>query len=142
MHTVSWQKEHHSIHLVVRPFSPRLTLGQVEGGTSFNLRSQRLAKLHLFVFPPARVRLSKRRGKTAKSAMNSKLVVKHREMVEDEIYAQVCRVNHNSVWLHNRLACICNDTLYRPNATVLEFISASFVVTLFHWLTCAVVFLK
>ena len=38
----------------------------------------------------ARVRLSKRRGKAARSAMNSKLVVKHREMTEDEVYAQVC----------------------------------------------------
>lgn len=37
----------------------------------------------------SRVRLSKRRGKTAKSAMNSRLVVKHREMTEDEMYAQV-----------------------------------------------------
>lgn len=36
-----------------------------------------------------RVLLSKRRGRTAKSAMNSKLVVKHREMTEDELYAQV-----------------------------------------------------
>ncbi len=36
-----------------------------------------------------RVRLSKRRGKSAKSAMNSKLVVKHRELVEDEVMAQV-----------------------------------------------------
>ena len=36
-----------------------------------------------------RVRLSKCRGRTAKSTMNSKLVVKHREMTEDEIYAQV-----------------------------------------------------
>ena len=36
-----------------------------------------------------RVRLSKRRSKTTKSAMNSKLVVRHRELTEDEIYAQV-----------------------------------------------------
>lgn len=36
-----------------------------------------------------RVRLSKRRSKATKSAMNSKLVVRHREMNEDEIYAQV-----------------------------------------------------
>ena len=37
----------------------------------------------------SRVRLSKRRSKATKSAMNSKLVVRHREMNEDEIYAQV-----------------------------------------------------
>ena len=44
-----------------------------------------------FHLPPhPRVRLSKRRGKGARSAMNSKLVVKHREMTEDEVYAQVC----------------------------------------------------
>ncbi len=36
-----------------------------------------------------RVRLSKRRGKSAKSAMNSKLVVKHRELTEEEVVAQV-----------------------------------------------------
>lgn len=35
-----------------------------------------------------RVRLNKRRTK-AKSAMNSKLVVKHRDLTEDEVYAQV-----------------------------------------------------
>ena len=39
----------------------------------------------------SRVRLSKRRSKATKSAMNSKLVVRHREMNEDEIYAQVYR---------------------------------------------------
>ncbi|XP_064404030.1 RNA polymerase II-associated factor 1 homolog [Halichondria panicea] len=39
-----------------------------------------------------RVRLSKRRGKSAKSAMNSKLVVKHRELVEDEVMAQESRL--------------------------------------------------
>ena len=37
-----------------------------------------------------RVQLRKRRGRTGKSAMNSKLIVKHREMTEEEIYAQVC----------------------------------------------------
>ena len=36
-----------------------------------------------------RVRLSKRRWRATHSAMNSKLVVKHREMTDDEIYAQV-----------------------------------------------------
>lgn len=35
------------------------------------------------------VRLSKRRTKTTKSAMNSKLIVKHRELTEEEVYAQV-----------------------------------------------------
>ena len=33
--------------------------------------------------------MSKRRSKTTKSAMNSKLIVKHRELTEEEIYAQV-----------------------------------------------------
>ena len=50
-----------------------------------------------------RVRLSKRRGKTAKSAMNSKLVVRHREMTEDEVYAQVITIctlidAHHDMW--------------------------------------------
>ena len=36
-----------------------------------------------------RVRLSKRRSKTTKSAMNSKLIVRHRELNEEEVYAQV-----------------------------------------------------
>ena len=38
----------------------------------------------------SRVQLRKRRGRTGKSAMNSKLIVKHRDMTEDEVYAQVC----------------------------------------------------
>jgi len=33
--------------------------------------------------------LSKRRGKAARSAMSSKLVVRHRDMTEDEVLAQV-----------------------------------------------------
>lgn len=33
--------------------------------------------------------MSKRRGKAARSAMNSKLVVRHRDMTEDEVLAQV-----------------------------------------------------
>ena len=38
----------------------------------------------------SRVQLRKRRGRSGKSAMNSKLIVKHRDMTEDEVYAQVC----------------------------------------------------
>lgn len=37
----------------------------------------------------SRVRLSKRRGKAARSAMNSKLVVRHRDMTDEEVMAQV-----------------------------------------------------
>ena len=47
------------------------------------------------------VRLSKRRTKATKSAMNSKLVVKHRELTEEEIYAQVSYVKPICLWLLN-----------------------------------------
>eukprot|EP00731_Ephydatia_muelleri_P028172 Em0019g1045a len=40
-----------------------------------------------------RVRLTKRRGKTTRSAMNSKLIVKHREMTDDELLAQEARLS-------------------------------------------------
>ena len=39
-----------------------------------------------------RVRLNKRRTRV-KSAMNSKLIVKHRNMTEDEVFAQVSEYN-------------------------------------------------
>ena len=38
-----------------------------------------------------RVRLSKRRSKSTKSAMNSKLIVRHRELTDDELFAQVIK---------------------------------------------------
>ena len=43
----------------------------------------------VFMMIHCRVRLSKRRTKASKSAMNSKLVVRHRELNEEEMYAQV-----------------------------------------------------
>lgn len=44
--------------------------------------------IFLIILSSHRVRLNKRRTR-AKSAMNSKLLVRHREMTEQESYAQV-----------------------------------------------------
>lgn len=52
-----------------------------------------LQYLFIMIALYCRVRLSKRRGKSAKSAMNSKLVVKHRELTEEEVVAQVGDIN-------------------------------------------------
>lgn len=57
---------------------------------------------HVVCAPSFRVRLNKRRSK-AKSAMNSKLVVRHREMTEDENYAQVLNLSLSLlVYVDNR----------------------------------------
>ena len=50
------------------------------------------------------VRLTKRRGKTTRSAMNSKLIVKHREMTDDELLAQV-RFSYNKKKSNFILSC-------------------------------------
>ncbi|CAI8045907.1 RNA polymerase II-associated factor 1 homolog [Geodia barretti] len=68
-----------------------------------NKASKGYEETYFFVVRPAegifyneietRVQLRKRRGRTGKSAMNSKLIVKHRDMTEDEVYAQDMRLS-------------------------------------------------